>query len=268
MMKNFDKFCSIDPGTGIAIGSAVSGLTGALGGSSGGGTRKLRKARGELRNNALLARRELQPYADEGLNAFNQYQEMLGQESPGYDDFQGGDRFNWDTNALLNDPGYQFTRDQALQGTTRQQNAGGNQFSGNILTALQDRAAGVAASYGQDFRRSALDENRTNYGRDVGEYGMGVARNQDLYGRDQNVLNRYKQAGDVGLQAAGGLSNIHSNLGTNLASIWAGAAPGDSARNQFALGSINNAAQGYISNSLLNDYIKSQQPNPNYTHHY
>ena len=267
-MKNFDKFCSIDPGTAMVIGSGISAGAGVLGGSSGGGTRKLRKARGELRNNALNARRQLQPYADQGLNALNQYSGMIGDESPIYDEFNGGDRFQWDTNALLNDPGYQFTRDQALQGTTRAQNAGGNQFSGNILTALQDRAGGVAAQYGQDFRGSALDENRLNYGRDVGEYGMGVARNQDLYGRDQNVLNRLQGLGDTGLQAAGGISNIYSNLGAGLANVWTGGAAGDSARNQFEMNSINNAAQGYLSNSLLSDYIKTQQPNPNYTHHF
>jgi hypothetical protein len=121
-----------------------------------------------------------------------EYQNMAGappqyQATGGYGGFGQGDRFEWDSNALLNDPGFQFTKDQALQATTRQQNAGGNQFSGNILAALQDRGGGLAASYGQDFRRSAANENAMNYGRDVGEYGMDVARNQDMYNR--NVQN-------------------------------------------------------------------------------
>jgi len=144
------------------------------------------------------------------------YQNLAGappeyQATGGYGAFGQGDRFNWDTNALLNDPGYQFTRDQALQGTERAENALGNQNSGGILTALQDRAGGVAAQYGQDFRRTAAAENAMNYGRDVGEYGMGVARNQDIYNRNtqdygiqsarnQDIYGRGLQ--DYGVQAA------------------------------------------------------------------
>ena len=107
--------------------------------------------------------------------------------------FNGGDRFSFN---MEDDPGYQFTRDEALQATQRQQNAGGNQFSGNILTALQDRAGGVASKYSDMYRRAALGESQANYGRDVTQYGADTARNQDIYGRgvtDYGINNARNQ---------------------------------------------------------------------------
>lgn len=54
------------------------------------------------------------------------------------------------------DPGYQFARDQALQATQRATGTGGYQGSGNVLTALQDRASGLAQQqYGNYVSRLA-----------------------------------------------------------------------------------------------------------------
>lgn len=54
------------------------------------------------------------------------------------------------------DPGYQFATDQALKATERTQGTGGFQGSGNVLTALQDRASGLAQQqYGNYVSRLA-----------------------------------------------------------------------------------------------------------------
>ena len=95
-------------------------------------------------------------------------------------EYQDRSRFEFN---MEEDPGYQFTRDQALQSTQRQQNAQGNALSGNVLTALQDRAGGVASQWSDQYRRSALGESQANYGRSMAEYGADTARNQDIYGR-------------------------------------------------------------------------------------
>jgi len=95
-------------------------------------------------------------------------------------EYQDRSRFEFN---MEEDPGYQFTRDQALQATQRQQNAQGNALSGNVLTALQDRAGGVASQWSDQYRRSALGESQANYGRSMAEYGADTARNQDIYGR-------------------------------------------------------------------------------------
>ena len=201
--------------------------------------------------------------------------------------YDNGDRVNWDTNALLNDPGYQFTRDQALQGTQRAQNAGGNAVSGNVLTALQDRAGGVSAQYGDMFRRANLAENNENYRRDIGEndlnygrsfnesnlnYGRDIGenelnygrdlnewninergRNMDMYGRDQNYLNRLEGLSRGGQNAAAQQGSTIMNSGA----AQGGYAVQGGAADASAWTGLNNAAQGGISNYLTHDLYKN-----------
>jgi len=238
---------------GIIGGSVVSGL---LGKKSSDKARKssdraAMASLAEQKRQYDLGRNDLAPYREAGTNALSQYQAGISPNTNMYGAFQNDSqvpqyqnqigappeyqntagappefsdrsRFSWDTNALENDPGYQFTRDQALQSTQRQQNAGGNQFSGNILAALQDRAGGLAASYGQQFRNSALNESNTNYGRSMGEYGADTARNQDIYGRgvtDYGINNARNQdmygrgVTDYGLAAQGNQQQYARDLG-------------------------------------------------------
>lgn len=49
------------------------------------------------------------------------------------------------------DPGYEFARDEALKATERATGTGGFQSSGNVLTALQDRASGLASQQYKDY---------------------------------------------------------------------------------------------------------------------
>jgi len=203
-----------------------------------------------------------------------------------YDEFEGGNRFtgdrfsggrvNWDTNALLNDPGYQFTRDQALQGTQRAQNAGGNAVSGNVLAALQDRAGGVSAQWGDMYRRANLaennenygrsynesnlnygrdiGENELNYGRDVGEWNMNErGRNMDMYGRDQNYLNRLEGLSRGGQNAAAQQGSTIMNSGAQ----QGGYAVQGGAADASAWTGLNNAAQGGVANYLTHDLYKN-----------
>ena len=231
-------------GIGNIVGSVASGLlSGAGGGSGRPGRRKAADATKRARN---YARDQLNPYAAAGTNALANQPEIYG-------DFQGGDRFSWDTNALYNDPGYNFVRDEALRGTERQQNAGGNQISGNILTALQDRAGGLASSYSDQFRRNALNESNVNYGRDVGEYGMGVSRNQDMYGRNAGMIDR-------GMNAATNLGNIRMGAASNLGNIYTKNALANNERNRYMAEGVNNAVQGYMSNDILENYLAQFKP--------
>jgi hypothetical protein len=170
-----------------------------------------------------------------------------------YDDFEGGQRFNWDSNEVLNDPGYQFVRDEALRGTERQQNAGGNQWSGNMLTALQDRSAGLAASYSNQFRGNALNESNVNYGRGFDEWAANQrGKNTDMYGRDQNYLNRLQVLSSGGQNAAAGQGAYSQNAGN------AQAGYAQNAGNASQYQGYNNAAQGGIANYLT---YQGLQPN-------
>jgi hypothetical protein len=177
-----------------------------------------------------------------------------------YDDFEGGQRFEWNADEIYDDPGYNFVRDEALRATTRQENAGGNEFSGNILAALQDRGAGLAASYSNQFRGNALNESNVNYGRDLGEWDVNQrGKNTDLYGRDQNYLSRLQGLSQGGQNAAARQGGYSQNAGNAQGGFAQAGGNADAAQYQ----GYNNALQGTISNYLGYDAMKNS-PYGNY----
>ena len=104
------------------------------------------------------------------------------------------------------DPGYQFARDEALKATERQQGTGGYQGSGNVLTALQNRASGLAQQqYGNYVNRLApflgysLGAGGALAGADIGQ---GTATAGNLV--NQANLGYGTQAG-IGSATAGGI---------------------------------------------------------------
>ena len=107
--------------------------------------------------------------------------------------------------------------------------------------------------YGLDYQR-----NQDMYGRDLKEYGLDVARDQDMYGRNENYLNRLYQMGQLGPQMASNLANIWQSEGSNLANAYMGGAQMDSARSQYMANVLNNAAQGYIGNTILANALAPQ----------
>ena len=104
------------------------------------------------------------------------------------------------------DPGYQFARDEALRATERTQGTGGFQGSGNVLTALQDRASGLAQQqYGNYVNRLApfLGYSLGGAAGAAGAYtGEGNALNTAL--GNQAQLGYGTQAG-IGSAQAGGI---------------------------------------------------------------
>jgi hypothetical protein len=125
------------------------------------------------------------------------------------------------------DPGYQFIMNQALQQTARAAGTGGFQNSGNVQTALQDRAAGVAAQqYGNYVSRLApyLQQQTSLAPLAAGLYTGQGSDLASLYGGQGNLT--YNTATGVGnAQAAGTLGAAQAqtaaagniaNLGTKL----------------------------------------------------
>ena len=204
-------------------------------------------------------RKDLKPWRTAGANALNQYEDQIGGYNanlPQYNqaEYNPGGEFNFNLEA---DPGFNFARDEALKATSRQHAAQGGMNSGNILAALNDRATGVASQYANDAYNRQMGTSRENYGRGLTDYGIrddranqlfNVASSQekDLYGRDQNYLNRLQDLSGTGLNAAtqtGNAGNV--NTGNQIAA------------NQFGTGSINNAIQGGMGNYLTHDYLNS-----------
>lgn len=156
------------------------------------------------------------------------------------------------------DPGYQFARDEALKATERTQGTGGFQGSGNVLTALQDRASGLAQQqYGNYVSRLApfLPYSLGAAGQLGGAFtGQGTALSANDISQGQ--LGYGTQAGIGSAEAAGtlGAAQARSNeigsaigLGTKLLGFAAGGPAG--AALGGGLGSLFGGGGNAVSNS-------------------
>ncbi len=129
---------------------------------------------------------------------------------------------------LEDDEVYKFGRDEALGAAERAMASRGYNNSGNMLNELARRAAGYASQYQNDA-----------FNRQRGEYGVN-------YGAGQDKLNRLASLSGVGQTTATNLGHLGANAATNVGNL--GIAQGEG---------WNNAIQGGISNSVLNNYLRN-----------
>lgn len=120
-------------------------------------------------------------------------------------------------------PGFQFARDEALQAVERSGAARGGLVSGNVLTALQDRASGLAS---QNFLQTYLNPL------------------QNL------ALGR---SGETAADRATG-------LGVNVGNLQVRAGENRASSVNALFGGVNTAVQGGLSNFLLQRQLKSGTP--------
>lgn len=118
------------------------------------------------------------------------------------------------TSAFQAAPGYQFNLDQQLQATQRGAAAGGMLASGNLLTALQDRASGTAnQAYGTWLSNL------------IGQSGQGLSAASQTANAYNNLANLYQQTAGQRLDFDNSIT--HGRMGAN---------------NQYAQGREANAA--------------------------
>jgi len=139
----------------------------------------------------------LRPVYEQGQLGAGAYADLTGANGP-----EGQAR----ARALFNtDPGYQFARDEALQATQRATGTGGFQGSGNVLTALEDRASGLAQQqYGNWAQRLAQFLPYSLSGASLlsgAQTGQGNAL-AGLYGNEGNLA--YGTQAGIGNAAAQG----------------------------------------------------------------
>jgi hypothetical protein len=99
---------------------------------------ELDKGMGEYNRYADQAYGEYAPYADAGRKGTNAYADALG--------LNGADAAAAARDNFTKSAGYDFARDEAMQAVERSASAAGYLGSGNLATALQDRAAGLAST--------------------------------------------------------------------------------------------------------------------------
>lgn len=104
------------------------------------------------------------PYREAGTNALSQLQALLG--------LSGGAETALST--LQNLPGYQFRLQQGAEALDRAQNAAGQRYSGNTLTALN--------RYGQDYATSELDRQVARLGGLVDTGGQATTNATNVLG--------------------------------------------------------------------------------------
>lgn len=113
---------------------------------------------------------------------------------------------------LFNTPGFQFIRDQALEGVTSSAAANNKLNSGATLKALQDRSAGVAGQFLPFF---------TNALRDLANRGLAAGSTIASAGsaigpqNAQIVRDRQNQLGQSVGAITGGVGEIAQNAGFN-----------------------------------------------------
>jgi len=240
--------------TAIIGSSVVSGLSAnsAADSAASASDRATQASIDEQRRQFDITQENMAPWLEAGGNALLDYQSALGPSDNNLPQYSSTGGFNFD---LEGDQGYQFALQEALKATDRAQTQLGGYNSGGRLAALNDRAVGTASQYANDAFNRQLGQSNTNYNRNVQDYGIGLSQNQDLYGRDQDYLNRLASLSGLGQTTASNLGTLGANTASNIGNaLTTNAANQGNAALTSAAG-INNAVQGGISNYMLYDYL-------------
>lgn len=148
------------------------------------------------------------PYAETGLQAWNQTADAAGVNGAGgYDRARG---------AFQASPGYQWNVNQALDQTNRAAGAAGELYSGNTAAALQDRASNLAnQEYGTYYDRLQGISDR-GYNAVGAQAGIDQGQGSLGYQHGSDVAGVY---GDTAGQRAGIYTNTAQGIGSSLANL-------------------------------------------------
>jgi hypothetical protein len=152
------------------------------------------------------------PRYETAANAFSPYQQTGGAANSMYGNalgLNGQTGYDAAVGAFNQGPGFQFALDQANQNILRNSAATGGLASGNVLTALGDRAQGMQNQEYQTW----LD----NLFRGSGQGILGAqGQSQALQNLGQQIGQTGAQKADVHTGAAGALATNASSLGAGL----------------------------------------------------
>jgi hypothetical protein len=194
-------FDSIFGGTDTsALQTGASNAEDALKSGKKQGLNSLRKAQDQYTPEYRSAANAFAPFQRSGVAANSMYANGLGLNGQtGYDAAQG---------AFHQGPGFQFALDQANQNILRNSAATGGLASGNVLTALGDRAQGMQNQEYQTWLDNLFRGS-----------GQGL---QGAQGQSQALQNLGQQIGQTGAQKADVQTGAAGALATNASSLGAG----------------------------------------------
>lgn len=165
------------------------------------------KAIDELKASLGLSTGTMQPWANGGVNAFQQLQDMTANPA------------TFDRTAFMNDPGFQFMLQQGNQAIDRGAAARGKFFAPETINSMQQFGQGLAQQeYGNAFNRF-MSQNQNLYNQLFGLAGMGFGAAQNIAGQQgqtgANIANVLTGQGAANANAA-------QALGANRANMWGG----------------------------------------------
>lgn len=134
---------------------------------------------------------------------------------------------------MTDDPGYQFAREQGLNGLEQRAAAKGTLRTGGTIKAEEQFATDLANQYYKDA-----------YARALGEYGLD---RENFYNNQDRPYQKYMGLAGLGLNAAESGNANSSSYGANAANLITGAgnaqAAGIQAGGNATAGAVNNIGQ-------------------------
>ena len=229
------------------------------------------RAQGAITNAYGQAQGYQQPYLAAGQQGLNQMMTGdYGTAVPGQAQMPGeyqAQQFQFDPNQ---DPGAAYRMQQGQQAVQTGAAAQGTGLSGSTLQALMKKGQELGSQeYGAAYDRfnqnrlAGLQGYQTNlnrandiWGQQKDIYGMGAEQAQRRYGQAQNL-------GQMGQQAAGNMSNLASDYGSNLAGLYGtqgqikagGRVAAANSINQGIGGAANTGMDYMTLNALMNKKI-------------
>lgn len=146
---------------------------------------------------------------------------------------------------MLNDPGFQFIRDQGQQGILRGSTAAGGSISGGTLKALDEFNQNAAGTAYQSVYNNALNAYSANLGAQAQQFNQ-------LLAPIQIGESAAAGAGNLGVQSTAQIGNTLTNIGTANAAGTIGTA-----------NALTSGIGGAINSATLPLYLQSlyqQQP--------
>lgn len=200
-----------------------------------------REAIEEQRRQFDLTRTDLQPFVDAGTDALGDFRSGIDQ-SPTAPTLN---EFSFDPNSVLDNPNFQFLRDQGNIAADRVAGKNRNLGSGNRLLAAQEYGQGLSTN----FLNSEFDQQRTintdNNNRLLQQHSLGLQSFNDRLNRLGGLIDVGRGTGStlgqIGANSASNIGQLQQDIGNAQASGVLGASQG---RNSL-LGTAATAA-GYI----------------------
>jgi hypothetical protein len=190
--------------------------------------RAANRAKGAIDQSYGQAQTYQQPYLQAGQEGLSRmmggnYETALPGQAQMPGEYQPG-QFNYDQNT---DPGTQYRMQQGQQAVQTGAAAQGSGLSGATLKALAKFGQNLGSQeYGAAYGRFNQDQ-----GRNLQAYQTNLGRANDVWGQskdmytmgNQQAQQRYGRASDLGTMgqtAAGNMSDLASNYGSNLAGLY------------------------------------------------